>query len=209
MESMSLSIYWHAKALIPIYSMISCKICSKDLLKNPSSQIKAPRDKRIRNHWKKPTNCYFLEGVKRSLRTEIIDIEHKRIPLKLFWSTTHFFEYLSCFALLLMILMNANLFSVSNLSIRFQRRFTKDSCSCSKAFSSSTFSRRSCTNMKIFKVHWNNGLFRSKCLPLLYQMAVSWSEHKCKHLCYFYVLRFFSSLLITIILNSCMLINFF
>lgn len=73
MESMSLSIYWHAKALIPIYSMISCKICSKDLLKNPSSQIKAPRDKRIRNHWKKPTNCYFLEGVKRSLRTEIID----------------------------------------------------------------------------------------------------------------------------------------
>lgn len=73
MESMPLSIYWHAKALIPIYSMISCKICSKDLLKNPSSQIKAPRDKRIRNHWKKPTNCYFLEGVKRSLRTEIID----------------------------------------------------------------------------------------------------------------------------------------
>lgn len=121
----------------------------------------------------------------------------------------HFFEYLSCFALLLMILMNANLFSVSNLSIRFQRRFTKDSCSCSKAFSSSTFSRRSCTNMKKFKVHWDNGLFRSKCLPLLYQMAVSWSEHKCKHLCYFYVLRFFSSLLITIILNSCMLINFF
>lgn len=71
MEPMPLSIYWHAKALIPIYSMISCKICSKDLLKNPSSQIKAPRD--IRNHWKKPTNCYFLEGVKRSLRTEIID----------------------------------------------------------------------------------------------------------------------------------------
>lgn len=73
MEPMPLSIYWHAKALISIYSMISCKICSKDLLKNPSSQIKAPRDKRIRNHWKKPTNCYFLEGVKRSLRTEIID----------------------------------------------------------------------------------------------------------------------------------------
>lgn len=73
MEPMPLSIYWHAKALIPIYSMISCKICSKDLLKNPSSQIKAPRDKRIRNHWKNPTNCYFLEGVKRRLRTEIID----------------------------------------------------------------------------------------------------------------------------------------
>lgn len=64
MESMPLSIYWHAKALIPIYSMISCKICSKDLLKNPSSQIKAPRDKRIRNHWKKPNKLLFSRGGK-------------------------------------------------------------------------------------------------------------------------------------------------
>lgn len=64
MESMPLSIYWHAKALIPIYSMISCKICSKDLLKNPSSQIKAPRDKRIRNHWKKTNKLLFSRGGK-------------------------------------------------------------------------------------------------------------------------------------------------
>ena len=35
------------------------------------------------------------------------------------------------------------LFSASNLSILFQRRFTKDSCSCSSAFSNSTFSRLS------------------------------------------------------------------
>lgn len=36
----------------------------------------------------------------------------------------------------------SNLFSASNLSILFHSLFTKDSCSCSKAFSNSIFSRR-------------------------------------------------------------------
>ena len=40
------------------------------------------------------------------------------------------------------------LFSASSLSIRFHSRLTKDSCSCSRAFSSSTFSRR---NWKVEK----------------------------------------------------------
>ena len=41
--------------------------------------------------------------------------------------------------------MWTDLFSASSLSIRFQSRLTSDSCSCSKAFSNSTFSRRNCT----------------------------------------------------------------
>ena len=40
-----------------------------------------------------------------------------------------------------------HLFSVSSLSIRFQSLLTRASCSCSSVFSSSTFSRRSCSRV--------------------------------------------------------------
>ena len=86
-----------------------------------------------------------------------------------FFSSIEFFDCLSCILLLLMLSMNANLFSVSNLSIRFQRRLTKDSCSCSRAFSNSTFSLLSWKSMNEIKSH--NDLVVSQQLFLSYTMT--------------------------------------